>query len=97
MDLLDDELTEERREELIERFARIVDRRRLHTPAVFLLEMHKPISFFSGQTLLIGSGFLAPLFGLENVRQVALLIESRANIERLICRIEELACHEPCQ
>jgi hypothetical protein len=87
----DAELTDERRDSLIERLAEIVHRRGLHAPAILLLELQKPFAFLSGQAVVLGSGFLAPLFGPSQVRDAARLMESRDNIERLICRIESLA------
>ena len=87
----DAELTEEQRDGLIDRLAKQVDARRLHVPAVLFLDMHKPLAFFAGQGLLFSSGFLAPLFGPQNVQQYAKLLESRDNIERLIRRIEEMS------
>ncbi|HZO90709.1 MAG TPA: hypothetical protein VFB38_20440 [Chthonomonadaceae bacterium] len=87
----DAELPEAERDQLIERLAQQVARRRLHGPAVLLLEMHKPLTFLASQSLLLGSGFLAPLFGPQNIQRYSKLLESRENIERLIRRIEELA------
>lgn len=87
----DAELSDEARDALIEKLAQKVAQVGMFTPAILFLEMGKPISFFAGQSLLIGSGFLAPLFGAQNVQQVIKLLESRDNVERLIQRIEELA------
>ena len=86
----DAELTDDQRDALIEKLAQKVAQRGLQTPAILFLEMHKPLSFLAGQSLLLGSGFLAPIFGPQNVQQIAKLVESRDNIERLIQRIEEL-------
>ena len=86
----DEELTTEQRDTLIERLASRVVKHKMQMPAVLVLEMHKPFAFLAGQSLLLGSGFLAPLFGPENVRRYSKLFEDRANIERLMERIEEL-------
>ena len=83
-------LPDAERDELIEALAQKVDKRGLHTPAILLLEMHKPIAFIAGQSLVLGSGFLGPLFGPKNVQKYSKLLEDRANIERLVQRIEEL-------
>ncbi len=87
----DAELTEEQRDTLIENLAQRVARHRMQMPAILFLEMHKPIAFLAGQSLLLGSGFLAPLFGPQNVQRLAKLLESRDNVERLIRRIEALS------
>jgi hypothetical protein len=86
----DAELSPEKRDDLINKLAAQVDKRRMHLPAILFLDMHKPLAFLAGQSLLLSSGFLAPLFGPQNVQQYAKLFESRDNIERLIQRIEEL-------
>ena len=83
-------LPDAERDELIDALAQKVDKRGLHTPAILFLEMHKPIAFLTGQSLVLGSGFLAPLFGPQNVQKYSKLLEDRANIERLVQRIEEL-------
>ena len=85
----DAELPEEDRDKMIATLADKVQQRGLHTPAILLLEMHKPLAFLAGQTMILGSGFLAPLFGPQNVQKYAKLLESRDNIELLIQRIEE--------
>ena len=87
----DAELPEEKREALIEDLAQKVRKRGLATPAILFLEIHKPLTYLASQSLLIGSGFLAPLFGPQNVQQYVKLFESRENVERLIQRIEELS------
>jgi hypothetical protein len=86
----DAELPEAERDAMIEKFAQMVDARGLHFPAVLFLEMHKPLTFFASQSLLLGSGFLAPVFGPQKVQQFAKLLESRDNVELLIRRIEEM-------
>jgi hypothetical protein len=87
----DADLSEADRDALIEKFAQAVARRGLTTPALVFLELHKPLTFLAGQSLIAGSGFLAPLFGPQNVQKVAKLVESRENVERLIERLETLA------
>lgn len=90
----DEELTTEQRDTLIERLAERVVKHRMQMPAILALEMHKPFAFLAGQSLLLGSGFLAPLFGPENVRKYSKLFESRENVERLMERIEEMDAQE---
>ena len=85
-------LTEEERDTLIAQLAERVARHNMATPAILMLEMHKPVAFLAGQSLLVGSGFLAPLFGPQNVRKYIRLLESRENIELLIRSIETTQC-----
>ncbi len=84
----DDEISPERRDELIENLARKVVKHGMATPAILFLEMHKPFAFLASQTMILGSGFLAPLVGVQNIQEYSKLIESRDNVELLIRRIE---------
>ena len=86
----DAELKEEEREELIDSLAQKVHRRGLHTPTILFLEMNKPLTFLASQSMILGSGFLAPLFGPQKVQRISKFFETRENVERLIRRIEEL-------
>ncbi len=85
------EVTPEERDRVIETVAGGITRRGMETPAILFLEMHKPISFFASQGLIVTSPFIAPFIGLENLRIAARLMEKRENVELLIQRIEELA------
>lgn len=86
----DKDLTPEERDALIDKLAKQIVAREMQTVAIMFLEMHRPFSFLAGQSLLVGSGFLAPLFGPQNIRSFSKLLEDRANIDRLIQRIETL-------
>ena len=87
----DAELTDETRDEFIESIATRVQGYGVTSPAIFFLEMHKPLHFIAGQSVLLGSGILAPIFGAKNVQKMSKLLERRENVERLIQRIEEKA------
>lgn len=80
-----------RRDQLIEAVARKVVAKRLETPTVFFLEMHKPISFLAGQSLLIATPLLGAFIPPSDLEDVARLLEDRSNVDRLIARIEDLA------
>lgn len=86
----DDELTDERRDELIDKLAGKVVKYGMSIPAVLFLEMHKPFAFLASQTAILASGFLAPFVGIQNVQEYSKLMETRDNVERLIRRIENL-------
>lgn len=85
----DDDITDERRDELIEKLAAKIVKHRMAMPAVLFLEMHKPFAFLASQTVILVSGFLAPFVGIQNVQDYSKLMESRENVERLIKRIEQ--------
>ncbi|MGC8864060.1 MAG: hypothetical protein ACP5R5_14985 [Armatimonadota bacterium] len=88
---LDGPLAEEERDALVDWIARRIVARRLETPAVFLLETHKPLSFVASQAVLVGMPFLAPLVGAQKTADFSRLLADRTSIELLIRRIEELA------
>lgn len=85
----DADLSDAERDRLIESLVQKVHRYKMETAVIFFLEMHKPLTYVASQSMLLGSGFLAPLFGPENVQKYAKLFETRENVERLIRRIEE--------
>src|SRR5213083_1089019 len=86
-----DEPTAEETDQAIERIASAIVKRRMETPAILFLEMHKPLSFIASQGLVVASPLIAPLVGLDNVPMATKLIEKRENVELLIKRIEEMA------
>ena len=86
----DAELNDEQRDSLIDKLAQRVTRYDLCVPAVLFLEMHRPFAYLAGQSLVLGSGLLGPLFGAQNVQQMSKLFEDRGNLDRLIERIETL-------
>ncbi len=88
---LDQDLSPQERDALIERIAQGIIRRGMETPAVLFLEMHKPLSFMASQGLVVTTPLIAPILGFDNVQIAVKLMEDRGNIERLIRRIEELA------
>jgi len=85
----DAELSDEERDRLIERLVEKVQHYKMESAVIFFLEMHKPLTYVASQSMLLGSGFLSPLFGPENVQKYSKLFETRENVERLIRRIEE--------
>lgn len=88
---LESELAPEERDRLLDRAAREVVRRRLEVPTILALELHRPLAFLSSQALVVFTPLLAPALGLETLQKLSRLLEERANLDRLIDRIEELA------
>ncbi len=91
IDNLGEPLADDERDRMIDHIAQQIHRRGLETPAILLLEMHKPLSFFASQTLIVTSPLIAPIIGFDRVSSASRLLESRANVELLIGKIEELA------
>jgi hypothetical protein len=79
-----------RRERLIDDFARRIVSAGMTAPAILFLEMHKPLAFLGAQMLWIAQPFLALGFRDADIRDLALLIEDRANVQALINRLESL-------
>lgn len=83
------ELTDDRRDELIEKLSREVVERGLTAPAIFLLESFKPFSFIGSQMLIFFEPIVQSIFSFKAYDDVRALFEDRENIERLLCEIED--------
>jgi len=62
----------------------------LAVPAVFFLESSKPLSFVGSQALVFFEPFVKAFLNLSSYDRFASLMEDRKNVERLICKLEEL-------
>jgi len=82
-------LSVRRREELIEGLVRQVNEWGMVAPAILFLEAHKPLSFLASQFLLFSQPTLEPFLG-GVVREYALLLEDRDNVETILSRLEGL-------
>ena len=87
----------ERREAIYRWIENKVDRYGIEVPAVFMLEMMKPLSFVLSQLMLVGAPVLYPVFGMDRTENLAQLLSERENVEELICRIERRAAGEETQ
>jgi len=86
----DQPLPDEQRDALIDAMARKVVGKRMEMMTVFLLEAHRPFSFMASQALLVAGPFLGAFLGFGRVNRWSHVLEDRANVERLLQRIEEL-------
>ena len=82
-------LDSQRRDQLIEAWARRAARWHLTAPAILFLEMYKPLAFLGAQLLWATQPFLSLLWNEADVRALARLFEDPANVDQLIERIEE--------
>lgn len=82
-------IDEKRRDELIEAIAKRVEQFGMIVPAIFFLEMNKPLSYIAGQ----GMHFLAPIAGVffNTFEDYAYFFDDRKNVELLIQKLESLA------
>lgn len=86
------ETTPELADGLIEKAARLVQRYGMEVPAVFFLEMSKPASFVAGSAVHMATPiFGSLLFNEDTMTDFANILSDRKLLEKLICRIEELA------
>lgn len=83
------ELTDSETEELIEKAATEIEKRKMSAPAVIFLEMHKPLSYIGSQAAIVFSPFLVPFVGFDFVNNYSRLLSKRENIEKLIVRLEQ--------
>ena len=86
--LWDEELTEEETRRLVENLAKKIRKRKMETPAVLMLEMHKPLAFVGGQAMVAFSPFLIPFLGFDRVNDYSRLLSKRENWEMLLDAIE---------
>jgi hypothetical protein len=85
------ELTDSEVEELLDRAASEVIRRKLQAPAILFLEMHKPLAYLGGHAALAFSPFIVPFIGFKAVDQWSQVAAKREYVERLIKKLEESA------
>ena len=93
--LNEDEITKEREEEIIDKLARKIYKHEMEIPAIFLGEIAKPFSFIISSLMHGANPILSPFLDFKTVEEYAFFMEKRANIEKLICRLEEMKAKEP--
>ncbi len=86
-DLWKEPLTEEERNQLLDRAAQEIQKRKMETPAILFLEMHKPLSYVASHAALAFAPFLVPFLGFDNLNNYSRLLSERENVERLILRL----------
>ncbi|MDQ7793512.1 MAG: hypothetical protein RDU89_03740 [bacterium] len=84
-----DELTPERRDEIIDWIVERAARGGLITPAMLLIEAHRPLSFIGSQAVHFFSPVIGAIVDPRRVDELALLMENRDNIDLLVDRLQE--------
>lgn len=87
-DAWDDSLTEEETVALLDKAEKEIRKRRMETPAIMALELHKPLANVGANALVVFAPFAVPFFGYDGVKDISRLLRDRDNIERLIQRLE---------
>lgn len=82
---------DDERDRLLAKMADQVARRGLSLPAVWMLEIHRPIMPLLGQAAIAFSPFLGTLFagGAFDLQKYTKLMQRQENVERLIGLIDE--------
>lgn len=75
-------------EQLITSIADGVQRRGLTVPAIFFLELYKPLTTVLHNVLIVGSPLATAFCGARRTKEFVQLFESREKIEELICLLE---------
>jgi len=85
-------ITDKRRDEILDAVAKRVEQFGMLVPAIFFLEMNKPLSYLGGQAM----HFFAPIAGVffETFEDYAYFLDDRKNVELLIQKLESLAERE---
>ncbi len=78
----------ERRKEIIGKVAQEIVDRNMTTPAIFLLEMGKPLSFLGSQAMIAVNPFVQAFFPSRVYRELSVILEKREYVEMLITEIE---------
>lgn len=79
-----------RQKEIVDKLAKSLVRRRLTTPALFALEMGRPLNFIGSQAMLFFQPIVSVLFDTEGYREFARLMEHRESVAYLCERIETI-------
>ncbi len=77
--------------ELLACFADQIAKRRFEVPAVFFLEMYKPLTTLAYAAAQVSAPLFALLVGTQRCHALLDLLKSRANVELLITLIESRA------
>ena len=80
---------QEQSEQLLERLSRQICRWRLALPAIVLLQVTRPLSFIASQTLLLCQPLISAFYEAPQITGYADLLADRANLDRLVARLEE--------
>lgn len=66
-----------------------ISRRKLETPAILALEMHKPLCNVFAHTAIVFAPFMMPFFGFDFLNNYSGVFRKKENVEKLILILEE--------
>lgn len=88
------DITDERREELLDGVVGVIKRYGLITPAIFFGEMNKPLSFIASQAMHFFTPVLGAFLNEQSITEYATLLEDRSNLEMLLQKLEKAGIEE---
>jgi len=88
LDFWTEELTPEETENLLQKIATQIQKRKMEVPAVMALEMHKPIVGTLSNASVVFAPFIVPFLGFDNVNDYTRVLSKPENIERLMNILE---------
>jgi hypothetical protein len=74
----------------IESLAQVIVSRGMSSPAIFILEIYKPLANVFTSLALVAYPFLIPLFGSERYSKAIQILKSPQALNQLMTRIEDL-------
>jgi hypothetical protein len=83
------EISEERKEELLTNLAKGIVDRGLTAPAIFFLESVKPLNFIGSQAMIFFEPIVRTIFPWHQYSEFAVILEERSTLERLLLAIED--------
>ena len=81
-------MTPEEENALLDKAAASILKRRMETPAIMALEMHKPLANVGASAAIVFAPFLVPVMGFERLNDFTRVLRKRENIELLIQKLE---------
>ena len=85
-----EDVPEEEAAALLEKVADSIVRRRLSAPALFSLEMCRPLNFVGSQAMIALQPFVSAFVDATSYRKLALVLERDRNLDALMARIAAL-------
>jgi hypothetical protein len=89
-----DPLEREEEERIISQVAGVIGKRKLETPAILFLEMHRPLANVGSHAVVAFAPFVAPFLGSDQTSEMSRLLATPGAVERLIQKLEEQRVQE---
>ncbi len=83
------EVSEERKLDIMNKITDRIVRHGLVTPAIFFFQMGKPLAFIGSQSVFMASPFLGAIFDEQLIEDFGHVMSDRENVEVLLTMLEE--------